>query len=247
MAAFARVKNELDSGAVQKMVLSRIRAAKADRNAIKIFEALNQTYPATFNYIISSAQTGTWLGATPELLLRKENQAISSVSLAGTRPSNGFTAWTTKEKKEQEYVTAFILQVLAQNGCTSIAAGGPFTYTAGPVQHLKTDISATINEHTSLVQLLQDMHPTPATCGIPKQKAKDKIIAIEQHRRKFYTGYIGILSKRSQVFYVNLRCMELLQDRALLYVGGGITAESVAEKEWDETERKAVTLLNVLH
>jgi isochorismate synthase len=239
--------HEINSGAVEKIVLSRLKPAKTDRNPLEIFDVINQTYLNTFNYIISNQQIGTWIGASPELLLDLSNNHLSTVSLAGTRPANGFVAWTAKERKEQQYVTDFIVETLQKNECSNISKNGPATLTAGPVQHLKTEISATCSNTATLDKILADLHPTPATCGIPKSAAKEKIINIEAHHRKFYTGYIGLIAENKKTFFVNLRCMEIQQKRALLYVGGGITAESEAEKEWDETERKAVTLLSVLH
>jgi isochorismate synthase len=217
------------------------------KTPLQIFDDLNTAYTSTFNFIFSSAQTGTWVAASPELLLACSGTNLSTVSLAGTKPADGKSVWTAKEKKEQQYVTDFILQTLQNNNCVNISTDGSNTITAGPVDHLKTTISATASGATNLSQVLADLHPTPATCGIPKDLALQNIIEIEEHDRKFYTGYVGLLNNDRQTFFVNLRCMELGQKSALLYIGGGITADSIAGNEWEETERKAVTLTNVLH
>ena len=75
-----------------------------------------------------------------------------------------------------------------------------------------------------------------------------KLIAdVEPHKRSYYAGFLGPLAGETDIrLFVNLRCMKILKDRALLYVGGGITAGSVAADEWDETNAKALTLLNVI-
>ena len=113
------------------------------------------------------------------------------------------------------------------------------------------------------------MHPTPAVCGYPKQKAKDFILQNETYSRAYYTGFLGELNlKQSKTrntnrrnvennayatvktysnFYVNLRCMQFKDDKALIYVGGGITKDSVAENEWEETLNKTKTIGNVLY
>ena len=112
------------------------------------------------------------------------------------------------------------------------------------------------------------MHPTPAVCGFPKQVAKDFILENENYDRAFYTGFLGELNlkqsktrntnrrnvennayavvKTQSNFYVNLRCMQLQEAKALIYVGGGITKDSNPEKEWEETVNKTKTIGSIL-
>ena len=117
---------------------------------------------------------------------------------------------------------------------------------AGKVRHLKTDLSATISDHQQAELLLKTLHPTPATCGLPQNLSKQLILNTEEHNRALYTGYISIRDKGTIQAFVNLRCMQLYKDNAVLYLGGGLTAKSELEREWQETERKAQTLLKVL-
>lgn len=243
--AFDLVKTALASGDFTKLVLSRIKAVSCEKNPVQLFEELNQLYPATFNYLLSSADTGVWLGATPELLLSKTADVINTVALAGTKPNDGFSEWTKKEREEQQMVTDYITEIFRKNHLNKIDVSSPFTIKAGPVEHLKTEIEATIQPDQNVWQLLSELHPTPATCGLPKGKALRKIREIENRPRSFYTGYVLIKSKNDFVSYVNLRCMQLEKNRAYLHVGGGITASSKPENEWMETERKAMTLEKV--
>ncbi|MBI3136894.1 MAG: chorismate-binding protein [Bacteroidetes bacterium] len=243
---FEKVIALLNSGEFQKLILSRIKEIKTVRPAIRIFEDLNVRYTNTFNYIFSSAETGTWIGASPELLLKDNGTEVSTVSLAGTKPADGFSEWTSKEKHEQKIVTDFILDAFHKRNFENVQTSGIYTAKAGPVEHLKTAISARSKTPESFFGLLQDLHPTPATCGIPKTQAIQKITQIEKHDRKFYTGYIGLISEKSKTVFVNLRCLELQAGRALIYVGGGITPSSVGISEWIETERKSETLLPFL-
>jgi isochorismate synthase len=77
--------------------------------------------------------------------------------------------------------------------------------------------------------------------------ALDFIRRTEAHSREYYTGFLGPVGLDDHMqLYVNLRCMKVLKDRLILYVGGGITHDSIAEDEWEETEIKADTLLSVL-
>ena len=95
-------------------------------------------------------------------------------------------------------------------------------------------------------KFIRDLHPTPAVCGLPKEKSLDIIYKTEPYDREYYAGYLGMVENDSVDFYVNLRCMKIYENAAALFVGGGITANSDAKKEWQETELKAKTLLNIL-
>jgi len=95
------------------------------------------------------------------------------------------------------------------------------------------------------------LHPTPAVCGLPKNEAKSFILENENYDRKYYTGFLGELNSdvngiNTSSLYVNLRCMEIAKDEAIIYVGGGITKDSIPEKEWEETVRKTATMKKVL-
>lgn len=246
LEAFAKMKKVLDDGTLEKIILSRIKKVGTQKNGLEIFNLLNSTYKNTFNYIFSSVETGIWIGATPELLLKADAHIVSTVSLAGTKPNDGFSEWTQKERDEQKIVTDFILKAFQENKISEITASKTYTAKAGPVEHLKTDIHGKIETENQIYALLKSLHPTPATCGIPKAEAKAKIVEVEIHQRKFYTGFIGINTDDLKYYFVNLRCLKLQKKYAFLHVGGGLTGASVAEREWAETERKADTLEKVL-
>ena len=97
------------------------------------------------------------------------------------------------------------------------------------------------------INLVNQLHPTPAVCGIPAQAAKNAIQTIEWHQRQFYTGFLGMVSQQTKTLYVNLRCMQYFKNEALLYIGGGITSGSSEEAEWAETERKSQTLTDAIN
>jgi isochorismate synthase len=94
--------------------------------------------------------------------------------------------------------------------------------------------------------LIRSLHPTPAVCGLPREKALQLIEKHETHNRNLYAGLIGYKSKEELNVFVNLRCMQVTENDFLLYVGGGITDQSIPENEWNETENKAKTLMRVL-
>jgi isochorismate synthase len=96
---------------------------------------------------------------------------------------------------------------------------------------------------------LKDLHPTPAVCGVPKSEALNFIIANENYTRTYYTGYFGELNiQNASELFVNLRCMQFIKNKSQLeiYVGGGITAQSNSEKEYEETVSKAQIMKRIL-
>ena len=237
--SFQTCLNKIKTNKLKKIVLSRIKEENYTKDPIEIFKSLNNQHTSTFNYIFSSSVFGCWMGATPEILLSKTADQLETVSLAGTILQS--ESWTLKEKEEQQFVTDYIVTTFEKNDL-KVVTNGPADQNNGIVKHLKTSISSTSNSEHDFGTILNQLHPTPATCGIPTKESKDLIIETELHNRKFYTGYI-LLNKPNPVAYVNLRCMEIGKRTAQLYLGGGLTSMSEAEKEWEETERKAQTLL----
>ena len=236
--------NDIKQGYFEKVILSRVKKKTITLNPFDIFENLNANYSNTFNYIISIENEGCWIGATPEVLVNIEDLICETVSIAGTK-SKLTNKWGEKEIEEQQLVTDYITGELKSH-LRKTEIKGPYTITAGEVEHLKTEFSGTLINKKNWPLLINGLHPTPATCGIPKIKAKKHIEDIEMHQRKFYTGFLGPISPSKMKFFVNLRCMEIQKKDAYLYLGGGITSKSVAEEEWNETENKAKTLLNAI-
>ncbi|HMM10732.1 MAG TPA: chorismate-binding protein [Bacteroidales bacterium] len=229
----------------QKLVLSRIIPAPGldASSAADAFLALCQRFPNAFTYIFSDGNNRHWMGATPETLVSFDQQQAYTVALAGTLPANGDLQWTSKERKEQQIVTDYIVKVLSDSGAENIMAGEALEAPAGHVVHLKTEIRFDIPPQLSRFDIVEALHPTPAVCGNPRPAAMRLIKDIEKHQRAYYTGFLGPWSTNGPAsLFVNLRCMRFSEQRSLLYVGGGITAESVAEREWAETTWKAATL-----
>jgi isochorismate synthase len=98
-----------------------------------------------------------------------------------------------------------------------------------------------------LQQVIQLLHPTPAVCGFPKEQSKDFILENENYDRTFYTGFLGELNIENQTdLFVNLRCMEIEDAKAHLFMGCGITKDSIPEKEWEESINKSATMKKIL-
>jgi len=239
----------------RKVVLSRKEEVIfKDKKPLDVFQLLIDNYPKAFVYCWYHPNIGIWLGATPETLVTIKGDTFFTMALAGTQPfTNSIEVdWGIKEIEEQAMVTEFVLKELTSK-VDSIEKSKSYTHKAGTLLHLRTDIKGTLkNRNSSVEEIIKVLHPTPAVCGLPKKEAKSFILENEGYDRKYYTGFLGELNKvqngiSESNLYVNLRCMEIECDKAIVYVGGGITKDSIPEKEWEETVRKTETMKKVLN
>jgi isochorismate synthase len=243
----------------QKVVLSRKETIYLfDFDLVTTFENLVQLYPATFVYSFFHPKIGIWMGATPEQLLKVEGSVFKTMALAGTQKNTGYeeVKWQYKEKQEQQFVTDYIVYELNKVS-NSILVSEPYSIKAGSIWHIKTDISGQLNSVQNLKEVVGLLHPTPAVCGLPKLESKQFILDNENYNRTFYTGYLGELNssssldKTSSDLFVNLRCMEIVigskgeMTKANLFMGCGITKDSIPEKEWEESVNKSMTMKRV--
>ncbi|MFB3388100.1 chorismate-binding protein [Flavobacterium sp. LAR06] len=245
------IKNE----EFKKVVLSRSEIVElTDFDFIVTFKRLIHLYPSTFTYCFSHPKIGFWMGATPEQLLKASGSVFETTALAGTQKavSEEYISWQQKEKDEQQYVTDFIIKRLREVA-SSVNVTEPYSIKAGSIWHIKTDISGVLKENSTLEEVIDTLHPTPAVCGLPKKKAKVFIIENENYERTFYTGFLGELNSSfahkaaSSDLFVNLRSMQIKDNKAILYMGCGITKESIPEKEWEESVNKSMTMKRVLN
>lgn len=228
-----------------KIVLSRQIIVKQQINIGKTFKTLAEKYPNAFVFCFYSYLTGLWIGASPELLFSLKENEINIMSLAGTRPVGTCCSWDIKCIEEQQIVTDYIANILSNNGLHSYISQ-PYNRQAGPVEHICTDIRARLESHIDIWELIDNLSPTPALSGYPKEKAISIIKNIEKHNRRYYGGYIGIQNNSELLLYVNLRSMAYDGERCAIYVGGGYTSQSNALDEWKETEIKSKTLIDVI-
>ena len=259
----------IKSNQLKKVVLSRCeKVTLSETNPIKLFIQLLKAYPTAFVYCWFHPKGGLWLGATPETLLTVQGNYFETMALAGTQLFNGKVdvSWGQKEKDEQQIVTNFVLEVLKEK-VNDLVMMPTETIQAGGVLHLLTKIKGRL-KNFNLEQLIKALHPTPAICGIPRDRAKQFILKNENYHREFYTGFLGEINlpfkkmrstnsrnienkayasiTKVSNLYVNLRCVQLRNNEALIYVGGGITKDSNPENEWIETVNKTNTVKKVL-
>ncbi|MCK5661837.1 MAG: chorismate-binding protein [Thiotrichaceae bacterium] len=242
----------IEQGAIDKVVLAHQKTISLnnDYDPIAFFLRLQHTCPQHFVSILSTQEYGCWIGCSPELLLSVESEIIETVSLAGTKLKED--QWSAKEYQEQAYVNDFIRQQFNQLGIEDIQETVLSHVNIGQYDHLKTIFNINLKNKAlsrSIIEpLLNNLQPTPAVCGVPKQEAMHFILENEGFERQLYCGYLGPCHlKPEQIkLYMNIRCMQLFDHTAILYVGAGITKDSKPLDEWEEINLKSQTLLSLL-
>ena len=244
-------KKDINNKKANKIVVSRRKELPLKNfDLVTLFLRLTSLFPDTFRYIWFHPKTGLWCGASPELLLKTDGYSFTTMALAGTKKiiDGKPPDWTSKEIEEQKYVLDTITTVL-QKVTSVLKTSRTYTHQSGSIAHLRTDITGVLKNRKATLEIIANrLHPTPAVCGIPQKVARDFVLANEGYAREYYTGYIGPVSKgdtNSQLF-VNLRCMKILDSKAYVYAGGGITVGSDVADEWNETKNKLQTMLQVL-
>lgn len=229
-----------------KVVLSRKIVLKEEISIIASFQNLIATYPTAFRYLFFHPKVGLWMGATPEQLVKINQNQFETVALAGTQLYAENVIWEAKEIEEQQFVTDYIVSKV-KDKVNQYTVSDAKTVKAGNLVHLKSYISGEIKDDFKANNLVEALHPTPAVCGLPKENAIDFILKNEGYNRKYYSGFLGEWNKDNQTdLFVNLRCLEVENDVVNIYVGCGITKDSNPEKEYIETENKSMTMRNVL-
>ena len=239
----------------QKVVLSRKeKVGLIDFNVETIFKKLIFNYALAFNYCFFHPKIGLWFGATPEQFLKINQKSLQTVALAGTQVAGNLDnlIWDKKEIEEQQLVTDFITSSL-KGKVDQIDVSSPYSSKAGNLWHIKTDIAATLKSEKDIEEIISILHPTSAVCGLPKQKAKAFILENEKYDREYYSGFLGELNIDLATFrteqsdlFVNLRCMKIVDKSAELFVGCGITKDSIPVNEYKETVNKSMTIKKVL-
>lgn len=241
---FSSFHSRISDGTFSKIVLARqsVDVIGNPEPPRRLFERACHLYSNMFVALVSTPVSGTWLTATPELLLESGGSEYRTIALAGTMGLWGRTLWNEKNKNEQQYVASYIEECIS-GFSDECSCKGPYTVAAGDVCHLRTDFSFSLKDKSLLGDFLAKLHPTPAVCGLPKSAAMDFILANESVARRYYSGFMGTIgSDGSANLYVSLRCMEICGNEYRLHAGGGLIADSEEESEWNETESKMQTI-----
>jgi len=254
-AAVASGVERIRSGAMEKVVLAReVRAeAPGAHDPAALYGALRELFPSCFCYCVGTGEAA-FLGASPELLVRRRGAGAQTVALAGsTRRSADPSvddhlgeqlSRSAKNRVEHEIVVRRIERALRPHSVWVETGGEPVLIKVANIQHLATPIHAQLAEPRSAVELAGMLHPTPAVGGEPSAPAIDAIRELESLDRGWYAAPVGWMDATEDgEFCVALRSA-LLRDRtAHLFAGCGIVADSDPAEELAETELKLGALL----
>ncbi|MBI1183551.1 hypothetical protein GC194_04735 [bacterium] len=235
----------LDPHTLQKVVLSRYKDIPLAHFGFDWLNRLRKKYPNAFVALVSDKAFGTWITASPELFVARQYHHFTSYSLAGTKYGANLQLGQ-KENHEQSIVTEYIINAFRHSGL-QVGVNSQVEMPAGNLTHLLTEVSGVskVGNNPNL-QLINDLHPTPAVGGFPKSEALE-FIKKENYNRQLYTGFLGEYRHPEHFrFFVNLRSAQLFKNAIRFYAGAGITRYSVPQKELLETEAKMQVLMSVL-
>ena len=257
-AAVARAVERIRAGAFEKIVLAREVAvhAPAAHDAAAVFGVLRAGFDSCFVYCAGRGDAA-FVGASPELLVRREGLRASTVALAGSTRRSADPAvdahlgeqllHSGKDREEQAIVTRRIARALRPLSVWVAAPDEPAIVRVANIQHLATPIRAQLTQPRSVVDLAGLLHPTPAVGGEPHAVATPQIPAFEGLDRGWYAGPVGWTDANEDgEFCVALRCALLRGAEARLYAGVGVVRDSDPAAELAETEVKLGALLPVL-
>ena len=258
-AAVGSAASRLRAGHAAKVVLAREVLARGDGvvSAAMVARSLRAAYPSCFIYLITGADGTAFVGASPELLVRRSGGRAFSQPMAGSVARGATDAEderlarqledSSKDKVEHRVVSDFVVEAL-RPFAREVTAPAPEVVRFTNIQHLATSVSAELLEPPAdALELAAALHPTPAVGGWPRDAADALIDKLEGMERGWYAGAVGWIDARGDgEFAVALRCGLLWEDGARLYAGVGVMPDSDPALELEETELKFKALLTAL-
>jgi menaquinone-specific isochorismate synthase len=251
-ALIAAIREEIASGRAQKIVAARRVSLTLDRelSPALVHAHLRGDAPESTRFAFRFAGS-TFLGATPERLLRKIGPELTTEAVAGSISADDAASASRllesgKDSREHEFVVSEILRLLAPL-THELTPGKREVHRLRTVLHLRTPIRGRLREASHVLELVGKLHPTPAVGGVPTQAAIDFITAHEPDERGWYAGPVGWFDAAGDGrFVVALRSGVVTGKRAELYAGAGIVRDSNAPSEFAETRWKLAALLGAL-
>ena len=249
--------DRIQSGKLDKVVLARDFTGHSDQDIEPrtILKKLAAEYPSTWNFSVAGL-----VGATPELLLRLSRKMVTSRVLAGTISKTGnderdlalaaSLARSSKDLEEHLYAVQSVADAL-EPFCTSTnVPDAPYVLHLANVMHLATDVTGAIAEklaHVDAFTILEQLHPSAAVCGTPREQAGQLITEIESMSRGRYAGPVGWIDAAGDgELGIALRCGQIDGDSIRIFAGCGIVAGSDSDKELAESVAKLVPMRSAL-
>jgi menaquinone-specific isochorismate synthase len=253
-AAVATAISRISTGELDKVVLARDVVGTANRpvDTGALLARLAADYPNCWTFSVDGL-----VGATPELLVRRVGDQVTSRVLAGTVKRRGEESvdaglaaallGSGKDLEEHEYAVHSVAAALAAH-CTDLEVPErPHILRLANVQHLATDVTGRLADAAPVLALAASLHPTAAVCGTPTERALAVIRELEGMDRGRYAGPVGWFDSRGDgEFGIALRCAEIEGDKVRAFAGCGLVAGSDPESEWAESQAKLVPMRTAL-
>jgi menaquinone-specific isochorismate synthase len=215
-----------------------------------LLERLSHRFPECYTFSV-----GGLVGASPELLVRRNGRRVSSLVLAGTAARSRGPAdeelgrrLLASEKERDEHDQAVnSVRVILEDLCDRLTVAEPELLQLPNLQHIATKIEGTLADDISSLEVAGALHPTAAVCGAPTTRALSAIRDLEGMDRGRYAGPVGWTNSRGDgEWAIALRCAEIEGARGRLFAGGGLVAASEPEAELEETRLKFRAMMSVL-
>ncbi len=258
-AAVGRALEHIAAGEFQKIVLARAQDLESDRplHPLRMLNGLRQRFPNCYAFSFARGQGPSFIGASPERLVRVSKGRLETEALAGSIRRGASASEdaalaaallrSEKDLREQRQVLDDIVRRLAPLGLVPEFPPAPQIRRLANVQHLDTPVTAALPDGVRVLDVLGAMHPTPAVGGNPRAAAIARIRDLEGFPRGLYAGALGWLNARGGgEFFVGIRSALVEGRKARVYAGAGIVAGSTPEKEFGETELKFKAMLDAL-
>jgi len=247
------------SNQISKIVLAHAIEVNSPQpfHRVDSLNNLRRMYPDCYVFSTSNGKGKNFIGASPERLIRIRDRELETDALAGSAPRGKTAAEdaycaerllrSEKERREHQVVIDFIVQRLASLDLTPQRLPGPSLLQLSNIQHLWTPIRGKIPVGVHPLEILAELHPTPAVAGDPRDVALRQIRRYEAFDRSVYAAPLGWIDHRgNSEFVVGIRSALIDSDRARLYAGAGIVAGSDPDKEFAEIQLKLQALLKAL-
>ncbi|MGQ9907725.1 MAG: isochorismate synthase [Candidatus Flexifilum sp.] len=253
------ITTRIRAGELEKAVLSR--AIDIDMSQTPDITAalarLDARYPDTYRFLIQPADGHAFLGASPELIAAVDRGVLRTAALAGSRPRRADPEAdaalaaellaSPKERREHQVVVQALRQRIALYAQRVTLPDQPTIMRLKNIQHLYTPIEAQLETRFGVLDLINELHPTPALGGEPSYAAQKLIARLETTPRGWYAAPVGWVDAAGDgMFAVGIRSAVISGKHVRLYAGAGIVADSDPDAEWHETETKFAPLLDAL-
>ncbi|NPB04938.1 MAG: anthranilate synthase component I [Aquificae bacterium] len=258
LEAVRRAKRYIEEGDVIQVVLSQRFSKRLDCSPETLYRVLRHLNPSPYMFFLKFDDLFV-VGASPEVLVRVEEGKVETRPIAGTRP-RGRTPeedlalerdLLADEKERAEHI---MLVDLARNDLGKIAKKGSVKVDAlmrierySHVMHIVSDVSALLEENRDVWDVLKATFPAGTVSGAPKVRAMQIIEELEPERRGIYAGAVGYVSFQNNADMAIAIRTAVIKDRTVfVQAGAGIVADSVPEREWEETVNKAKALIKAV-